>query len=128
MQFNDYDHTVAGCEFRDCGIGVNSTVGANFYLRDSHFENSKIMDIHVRVEHGVSVRRCTSTGSTLFLAAATIAPLTIQDCQVAGWTNPTGAVTLNSTDAPSAHRRLTRAAPHSLQQQEPRHGWHGETR
>ena len=113
MQFNDYDHTVAGCEFRDCGIGVNSTVGANFYLRDSHFENSKIMDIHVRVEHGVSVRRCTSTGSTLFLAAATIAPLTIQDCQVAGWTNPTGAVTLNSgpvvlfdcvfTDPPTRH-------------------------
>jgi hypothetical protein len=27
---------------------------------------------------------------------ATIAPLTVQDCQVSGWTNPTGAIRLGS--------------------------------
>ncbi len=97
MQFNDYDHTLCGCEFRDCGIGVNSIVGANFYLRDSHFANSRVMDVRVRGEHGMSVRRCTSTGSRMFIDEATIAPLTVEDCQVSGWTNPTGAVRLGSS-------------------------------
>jgi len=96
MQFNDYNHTLAGCDFRACGIGVNSTGGANFYVRDSHFERSRIMDLRVRGEHGISVRRCTSTGSRLFIEEATIAPLTVQDCQVSDWTNPTGAITLGS--------------------------------
>jgi sialidase-1 len=96
MQFNDYNHTLAGCEFRDCGIGVNSTRGANFYVRDSHFERSRIMDIRVRGEHGMSVRRCTSTGSRLFIEEATIAPLTVQDCQVSAWTSPAGAIALGS--------------------------------
>ena len=27
MQFNDYNHTVAGCEFRDCGCGINASAG-----------------------------------------------------------------------------------------------------
>ena len=96
MQFNDYNHTVTGCEFRGCGVGVNSVGGANFYVRDTHFEKSKVLDIRVRGEHGMSVRRCTSTGSHKFIEEATIAPLTIQDCQVSGWANPSGAITLGS--------------------------------
>ncbi len=96
MQFNDYNHTVTGCEFRGCGVAVNSVGGANFYVRDTHFENSRGTDIRARGEHGISVRRCTSTGSHMFLEEATIAPLTVQDCQVSAWTNPTGAITLGS--------------------------------
>ena len=96
MQFNDYNHTVAGCEFVGCGVGVNSVGGANFYVRDSHFEKSSIMDIRARGEHGISVRRCASSGSRMFLEEATIAPLTVQDCQVSAWTNPYGAITLGS--------------------------------
>jgi hypothetical protein len=96
MQFNDYNHTLAGCEFRDCGIGVNSTGGANFYVRDSHFARSRILDVRVRGEHAMSVRRCTSTDSRMFIEEATIAPLTVQDCQVADWTNPEGALRLGS--------------------------------
>ncbi len=96
MQFNDYNHTLAGCEFRGCGIGVNSIGGANFYVRDTHFEKSKVMDIRVRGEHGMSVRRCTSIGSRMFLEESTIAPLTVQDCQVSAWMNPVGAITLGS--------------------------------
>jgi hypothetical protein len=96
MQFNDYNHTLSGCEFRDCGVGVNSTGGANFYVRDSHFARSRIMDVRVRGEHGMSVRRCTSVGSRRFLEEATIAPLTVQDCQIASWTSPAGAIQLAS--------------------------------
>jgi hypothetical protein len=96
MQFNDYNHTVTGCEFRGCGVGVNSVGGANFYVRDTHFENSKVVDIRVRGEHGISIRRCTSTGSQMFLEEATIAPLTVQDCQVSAWANPTAAITFGS--------------------------------
>lgn len=99
MQFNDYNHTLTGCEFRDCGVGVNGTGGVNFYVRDSHFERSRVMDVRVRGEHGISVRRCSSIGSGKFLEAATIAPLTIQDCQVSGWTNAAGTITLDSGPA-----------------------------
>ena len=62
----------------------------------AHFENSKVMDIRARGEHGISMRRCTSTGSRMFIEEATIAPLTVQDCQVSGWTNSTRAITLGS--------------------------------
>ncbi|MGO9204273.1 MAG: glycosyl hydrolase family 28-related protein [Limisphaerales bacterium] len=96
MQFNDYNHTLAGCEFRDCGCGINASAGPNFYVRDSHFERSRIVDVRARGEHSLSVRRCTSLTSRLFVEEATIAPLTIQDCQVSGWTNPSGAVRLGS--------------------------------
>ena len=50
----------------------------------------------MRGEHSLSVRRCTSVGSRLFIEEGTIAPLTIQDCQVAGWTNPSGAIRLGT--------------------------------
>lgn len=112
LTFNDYDNTIDECEFRDCGVGIYDNK-ANFYVRDCHFEHSRRVDISVGSEHGSSVRRCTSLGSRRFLEErGTIAPLTVEDCHVAGWTDPTGAVFLNGSpvllfdcsfrDAPSA--------------------------
>ncbi len=85
LTFNDYDNTIDGCEFRNCGTGVLSHK-SNFYARNSHFENSRDTDFLVQGEHGSSIRRCTSVGSKRFIQEQTIAPLTIQDCQVARWT------------------------------------------
>jgi hypothetical protein len=85
LTFNDYDNTIDGCEFRNCGTGVLSHK-SNFYARNSHFENSRDTDFLVQGEHGSSIRRCTSIGSRRFVQEATIAPLTIQDCRVALWT------------------------------------------
>ena len=97
LTFNDYDNTVDGCEFRNCGTGVLDHKG-NFYARNCHFENSREADFAVGSEHGSSIRRCTSVGSKRFVEErGTIAPLTIQDCHVAGWTDPEGAVHLNGS-------------------------------
>jgi len=95
LAFNDYNNTFVGCEFRDCGTGVHDVHG-NFYVRDCHFERSRETDCFIRSEHGDSIRRCTSVGSRRFITeGGTIAPLVIQDCHVAGWTDPQGAVHLN---------------------------------
>jgi len=97
LTFNDYDNTIDGCEFRNCGTGVFDHKG-NFYARNCHFENSREADFIVASEHGSSIRRCTSVGSKRFVEErGTIAPLTIQDCHVAGWTDPEGAVHLNGS-------------------------------
>jgi hypothetical protein len=94
--FNDYDNTFTGCEFRNCGTGLKDIHG-NFYARDCHFEGSTVVDINMQSEHGSSVRRCTSVGSRSFIDAhSPVAPLTIQDCHVSGWTNPEGAILLNN--------------------------------
>lgn len=95
LTFNDYDNTIDGCEFRTCGIGVLSHK-SNFYARNCHFEKSRQADFQVVAEHGCSIRRCTSIGSRRFIQAQTIAPLTIQDCRVAGWLDPDAAVYLQS--------------------------------
>lgn len=97
LEFNDYDNTIDGCEFRDCGVGVRDTKG-NFYARDSHFERSREADFAMASEHGSSIRRCTSVGSRAFaVMTSSIAPLTIQDCHVRGWTAPDGAVRLSGS-------------------------------
>lgn len=97
LTFNDYDNTIDRCEFRDCGIGVFDHKG-NFYARNCHFENSLQADFSIGSEHGSSIRRCTSVGSRRFVEErGTIAPLTIQDCHVAAWTDPEGAVFLNGS-------------------------------
>ncbi|MCY2994570.1 MAG: glycosyl hydrolase family 28-related protein [Planctomycetota bacterium] len=97
LTFNDYDNTIDGCEFRNCGMGVVDNKG-NFYARNCHFENSREADFSVGSEHGSSIRRCTSVGSKRFVEErGTIAPLTIQDCQVEAWTDPEGAVQLNGS-------------------------------
>ncbi len=93
--FNDYNWTFDGCEFRDCDVGIDCHHG-NFYARNTHFENSKTLDIRARPEHGCSLRRCTSRGSRQFLFFEnSVSPFTIQDCHVAGWKNPAGAIQLD---------------------------------
>ncbi len=92
LRFNEYDWTFDGCEFRDCEIGVQCDHG-NVYVRNTHFAGSKTVDLLLRPEHGCSVRRCTSVGSRAFVDYAnSVAPLTIQDCRVEGWTNPEWAI------------------------------------
>ena len=95
VSFNDYDYTFDGCEFLRCRVGIECVHG-NFYARNCHFEGSREVDIHSAPEHASSVRRCTSLGSRAFLRYGNpVAPMTVQDCQVADWTSPEGAVTLN---------------------------------
>jgi hypothetical protein len=95
LTFNDYDNTIDGCEFRNCGVGVLAHK-SNFYARNCHFENSREADFRVTAEHGCSIRRCTSEGAKCFVIDDNfVAPLTLQDCQVANWTGP-AAVSLGS--------------------------------
>jgi pectate lyase-like protein len=95
LQFNDYDFTFDGCEFKGCGVAVDCAHG-NFYIRNCHFEGSRIVDIRDLSEHCSSIRRSTSSGSRAFVSRqSSVAPLTIQDCRVDGWKNPEGAVLLS---------------------------------
>lgn len=95
LQFNDYDFTFDGCEFRRCGVALDCDHG-NFYVRNCHFEESRVVDIRDGSEHCSSIRRSTSRGSRAFVARkSSVASLTLQDCQVAGWKNPGGAVLLS---------------------------------
>jgi hypothetical protein len=94
-QFNDYNYTFDGCEFRRCDTGIECVHG-NFYARNCHFEGSRKVDILDASEHGSSVRRCTSTGSNAFITrATTVAPLTLQDCRIDSWVDPAGAIQLS---------------------------------
>jgi hypothetical protein len=95
LQFNDYDFTLAGCQFEDCGTALYGSKGCNFYVRDCAFRRSRAVDVLVGAEHACSVRRSTSTGSRMFLQHDCIAPLTIEGCRVDAWTDPDAAVTLN---------------------------------
>lgn len=100
LQFNDYNNTVDGCEFRDCGIGVIDRHG-NTYVRNSRFSGSATVDLRIHSEHGSSVRRCTSEGSRAFLHfTAYVAPLTLQQCHVSGWTDPDGPIRFGNDLAP----------------------------
>lgn len=94
LQWNDFDNDVEGCDFRDCGIAVNCNLG-NVYIRDSHFERSRLEDISL-CPHCHSIRRCTSVGSRQFISVAAPAAfanqVTVQDCHVDGWTGNRGAM------------------------------------
>jgi len=99
VSFNDYNYTFDGCEFRRCGVGIDCAHG-NYYARNSHFEGSSVVDIRSAPEHACSVRRCTSAGSRAFIDHRnSVSPLTIQDCRVARWTGPSGAVTISGAPA-----------------------------
>ncbi len=99
LAFNDYDYTFDGCEFRRCGIGVDCDHG-NFYIRNCHFQESRVTDVRDRSEHCSSMRRCTSEGSHSFVTrGSSVAPLTLQDCRVKGWKSPAGAVVLSRPPA-----------------------------
>lgn len=94
LQFNDYDNTFSGCEFYDCGTAINSQNG-NVYVRDCHFERSTVTDVQLN-PHSHSVRRCTSLGSRRFIntygTSTNSCEITVQDCRVSGWTDPTAAI------------------------------------
>lgn len=95
LQFNDYDFTFEGCEFRQCGVAIDCDHG-NFYVRNCQFEGSKVVDIRDGSEHCSSIRRSTSTGSHAFvLRRSSVASLTIQDCQVENWKDAQGAILLS---------------------------------
>jgi hypothetical protein len=95
LQFNDYDYTFDGCEFRRCTTSIECRHG-NFYIRNCRFEASREVDIYAEPEHGSSVRRCVSVGSRAFIQFNNaVSPLTIQDCRVADWTSADGAVQIN---------------------------------
>lgn len=99
LQFNEYDWTFDGCEFRNCGTGIQCDHG-NTYVRNCHFEGSKLVDLLLHPEHGSSVRRCTSVGSRAFLDFYnSVAPLTVQDCRVEGWTNAEYAMSVGGGPA-----------------------------
>ena len=94
LNYNDCNNDIEGCDFRDCGIGINAPIG-QVYARDSHFERSSVEDIFLgSISH--SIRRCTSVGSRQFLAVPQgggPAEITVQDCHVSGWTGSQGAMT-----------------------------------
>ena len=43
--WNDYDNTVDRCEFLRCGRGIWDMKGGNYYVRNTHFEHSRIADV-----------------------------------------------------------------------------------
>lgn len=95
LRFNDYDYTFDGCEFRECGIAIDCDHG-NFYVRNCHFETSRVADVRDGSEHCSSIRRSTSLNSQAFvLRQSSVAPLTLQDCHVEGWKNLQGAILLS---------------------------------
>lgn len=114
ISFNDYNWTFDGCEFRSCAIGLECRHG-NFYVRNTHFQDSRTVDILAQPEHGCSLRRCTSSGSHRFLDFQnSVSPLTIQDCHIAGWKAADGAVLLNGAPVVMFDCRFTQppgAAP-----------------
>ncbi len=82
LAFNDYDNTITGCEFRKCGTGVRAS-HANAYVRNCHFEASRVCDLDLASEPGSSVRRCTSVGSNRFLQwGGVVSSITVQDCWI----------------------------------------------
>lgn len=99
VQFNDYNYTFDGCEFRRCEVGIDCKHG-NFYARNCHFAESRAVDIRSAPEHASSVRRCTSVASKAFIDhQQSVSPITVQDCRVSGWTSPDGAITVSGAPA-----------------------------
>jgi hypothetical protein len=94
-QFNDYDFTFDGCEFRACEIAVECVHG-NFYVRNCRFEGSRDVDILSAPEHGSSVRRCVSVGSQQFIRfSQPVGTMTIEGCRISDWRSPDGAISLS---------------------------------
>jgi hypothetical protein len=94
---NNFMWQVDGCEFDNCGTGINFFTAACFLITNTHFEHSKIADIIGG--HQMRVRHCTSSGSGYFYSQMENVPFSpdvIQDCKVDGWTNPAGAIFMGS--------------------------------
>jgi hypothetical protein len=93
LGYNQLDNTVTGCGFYDCTSAIRNITG-NVYVRDSHFERSREIDIYTHVGHNSAIR-CTSVGSNRFLLSDD--GFVLQDCQVEGWKSPKGAVVMNGS-------------------------------
>ena len=98
QQHNDYIHSITACTFQNLAIGVHCHFGQAF-VRNCHFEGSTDTDILFSAStHAQSVRRATSKNSRMFVRMgqgagwANNLPVTIQDCQIEGWTNLDGAI------------------------------------
>jgi hypothetical protein len=88
---------VDGCEFDDCGTGINYFTAACMTVTNTHFSRSKVADIIGG--HQMHVTHCTSSGSHYFYSQMENVPFSpdfIQDCHVDGWTDADGAVFLGS--------------------------------
>jgi uncharacterized repeat protein (TIGR02543 family) len=97
-QYNDYVITLDGCEFYDNSYGIYCGTG-NFYVRNSHFERSKQVDITITGNaQSSSARRVTSVGSKAFFDRPNTSgsQFTMQDCHVSNWTNTAYAVRTSS--------------------------------
>ena len=97
LSANQYDNSLEGCLFADCGIGLDDQIG-NFYLRNTRFERSTDVDI-VASAHSNSVRRVVSVNSSSFVRVmpnSAGAELKIDDCRVKQWTKPGPAVTFGA--------------------------------
>ena len=98
QQHNDYLHSITACTFQNLAIGVHCHFGQAF-VRNCHFDGSTDTDMLFSAStHAQSVRRTTSKNSRMFVRMGQGAfwtnnlTVTIQDCQVEGWTNLDGAV------------------------------------
>ena len=92
LGYNQLDNTVTNCGFYYCGFAIRNITG-NVYVRDSHFEASREVDIYSHVGHN-SALRCTSVGSNRFLNMDCHDGFVLQDCHVEGWKSPKGAVAM----------------------------------
>jgi hypothetical protein len=90
---NNFCWHVDGCEFDNCGTGINFYNGACNVITSCHFQQSSTADIIGG--HTMRIRHCTSAGSAYFYSQSNNVPLSadvIEDCLVDGWTNAGGAV------------------------------------
>jgi hypothetical protein len=88
---------VDGCEFDNCGTGINYFTAACMITTNTHFDHSKVADIIGG--HQMRVRHCTSSGSGYFYSQMENVPFSpdiIEDCVIDGWTNPAGVIFLGS--------------------------------
>ena len=93
LSYNALDNTVVNSGFYYCGMGIRNITG-NVYVRDCHFAGGLDTDIMTGVGD-TSALRCTSLGGHRFLHNGGNM-FVMQDCHVAGWTMPKGAVDLAS--------------------------------
>jgi hypothetical protein len=103
--FQNYMWHMNGCEFENCGNGVNLCNGGCFIISNCHFHGSTGTDIVGGFS--VRVRHCTSQGSNRFYLEGQDGSLSqdvFQDCWVDGWTgtaNPAGPLILGTYGANS---------------------------
>jgi hypothetical protein len=97
LDFNYYNIVVDACLFRNNGTGIFTQRYGQVYARNSRFEASRERDLLLGASHKHAVRRCVSIGSRAFIEGECV---TVQDCQVSGWTGKDGAIVVRSAATP----------------------------